>query len=153
MTNSHRLLASFLLFAMASTTSAQKKPKTMTGSAAKPTDSIHLKVVPDLSKRVARFQRVEMPLQTTGLSDTERKLAEKLVEACRYLEDIYWRQNDPDGLALYQSLEGSRSPRDLELRRYLWINASRFDLLDDNKPFVGKDPFYPGRGFYPPGVT
>jgi Peptidase family M49 len=153
MTNSHRLLAIFLLLAMASTTSAQKKPKTMTGTAAKPTDSIHLKVVPDLSKRVARFQRVEMPLQTTGLSDTERKLAEKLVEACRYLEDIYWRQNDPDGLALYQSLEGSRSPRDLELRRYLWINASRFDLLDDNRPFVGKDPFYPGRGFYPPGVT
>src|SRR5215472_11800724 len=148
-----RILVLILLLAMSTTSSAQKKPRSMTGSAAKPTDSVHLKVVPDLSKRVARFRRVEMPLQTTGLNDTERKLVDKLVEACRYLEDIYWRQNDPDGLALYQSLEGSRSPRDVELRRYLWINASRFDLLDNNQPFVGKDPFDPGRGFYPPGLT
>ncbi|HXM23544.1 MAG TPA: hypothetical protein VN948_19970 [Terriglobales bacterium] len=39
------------------------------------------------------------------------------------------------------------------LRRYLWINASRFDLLDDNKPFVGTTPMSPGRGFYPQNLT
>jgi hypothetical protein len=35
----------------------------------------------------------------------------------------------------------------------LWINASRFDLLDDNKPFVGTAPMPPGRGFYPQNLT
>jgi hypothetical protein len=35
----------------------------------------------------------------------------------------------------------------------LWINASRFDLIDENKPFAGSDPMSPGRGFYPQGLT
>ena len=39
------------------------------------------------------------------------------------------------------------------MRRYLWINASRFDLIDENKPFVGTDPMPPGRGFYPANLT
>jgi Peptidase family M49 len=77
----------------------------------------------------------------------------KLVEACQYLESIYWRQIDPEALALYQSLEGSKNSRDIQLRRYLWINASRFDLINENKPFVGNEPLFPGRGFYPTGLT
>src|SRR5581483_8160700 len=44
-------------------------------------------------------------------------------------------------------------PRDVQLRRMLMINGSRFDLLDDNKPFVGTKPMPPGRGFYPEGLT
>jgi hypothetical protein len=77
----------------------------------------------------------------------------KLVEACGYLESIYWRQSDPEGLALYQSLATSKSARDVELRRYLWVNASRFDLIDNNKPFVGTDPMPLGHGFYPANLT
>ena len=57
------------------------------------------------------------------------------------------------GLTLYQSLAASRNRRDVELRRYLWINASRFDLIDENKPFVGTDAMPPGRGFYPANLT
>jgi hypothetical protein len=137
---------------MAFAMSPQTNPKFMTGSAAKGAESANLKVAADLSQRVVRFRRVEMPL-TAGLSPAERKLVNKLVLACRYVEDIYWRQNDPDALTLYQSLQGSQSPRDIDLRRYLWINASRFDLLDDNKPFVGTEAFSPGRGFFPHGLT
>ncbi len=43
----------------------------------------------------------------------------------------------PRRLTLYQSLAGSTNPKDVKLRHYLWINASRFDLIDENKPFVG----------------
>jgi len=94
-----------------------------------------------------------MPFRTAGLSARERQLVRKLVEACGYLESIYWRQSDPEGLTLYQSLASSRNRRDVELRRYLWINASRFDLLDQNQPFVGTEPVPPGRGFYPAKLT
>jgi len=137
----------------ASKSSARKKTEFMTGSAAKGAETAGLKVVPDLAARVAKFKRVQMPFRSARLSVRERKMAEKLVEACRSLEDIFWRQSDPDGLTLYQSLEGSKNERDVLLRRYLWINAARFDLLDDNKPFVGTDPMPPGRGFYPQGLT
>ena len=125
----------------------------MTGSAAKGSEAARLKVAPDLDKRVDRFREVRMPFHSAGLTLRDRKMVGKLVEACNYLEDIFWRQSDPEALALYQSLERSKNPRDNQLRRYLWINASRFDLLDDNKPFVGTGPMPPGRGFYPPNLT
>jgi len=124
----------------------------MTGSAAKDGQPANLKVVPDLAERVAKFRRVQMPMPT-GLTETEQKMVDKLVEACRDLENVFWRQNDPDALGLYQSLVTKTSQRDVLLRRYLWINASRFDLLEENKPFVGTEPMPPGRGFYPTGLT
>jgi Peptidase family M49 len=73
----------------------------------------------------------------------------KLVEACQNLESIYWRQSDPEGLKLYQSLASSHAPKDLALRRFLRINGSRFDLITNNAPFVGTAPWPPGRGFFP----
>ncbi len=125
----------------------------MTGSAAKGAESAGMQVVPDLASRVAKFRRVEVPFHSSGLSAREMKMVEKLVDASRYLEEIYWRQLDPDALTLYESLAGSKNPQDQLLRRYLWINASRFDLLDGDKPFVGTTPMSPGRGFYPQGLT
>ena len=125
----------------------------MTGSAAKGAESAGMQVVPDLDQRLAKFRRVEMPFHSAGLTAREVKMVGKLVDASRYLEEIYWRQTDPDGLTLYESLAASKNPRDETLRRYLWINASRFDLLDDNKPFVGTTPMPPGRGFYPQNLT
>jgi hypothetical protein len=76
-----------------------------------------------------------------------------LVDASGLLDSIYWRQSDPEGLKLYLSLAGSKNPRDQMLRRYLKINGSRFDLIEDDKPFVGAEPMSPGRGFYPQGLT
>jgi Peptidase family M49 len=112
-----------------------------------------LRVAPDLGQRLARFRRVEMPFKSSELSAREQKLVEKLVHACGYLEPIFWRQSDPEALRIYQSLAESKNPQDEEVRRYLSINASRFDLIDNNKPFIGATPAPPGRGFYPEGLT
>lgn len=94
-----------------------------------------------------------MPFDSTGLSDRERRMVEKLVEASRLIGDIYWRQSDPEGLELCKALEGSSNPQDQKLRRLLMINAGRFDLLDGNRPFVGSEPMPPGHGLYPKGPT
>jgi hypothetical protein len=106
-----------------------------------------------LDARLAKWRVVKMPFDASGLNVRERQLVDKLVQASRPLEDIYWRQSDPEGLALYKSLAGKTDPRDEKLRRLLMINGSRFDLLDDNKPFVGNQPMPPGRGLYPTGLT
>ena len=140
-------------FILPITISAQKENKPMTGSAAKGAESAGMQVVPDLDQRLAKFRRVEMTFRSAGLTAREVKLVEKLVDASRYLEEIYWRQIDPDGLTLYESLATSKNPKDEALRRYLWINASRFDLLEDDKPFVGETRMAPGRGFYPQNLT
>jgi len=143
----------FILLVATFGVAQQKKTWVMTGSAAKGGAPANLKVAPDLEQRLARFRRVQMPFRAAGLSAHEQQLVHKLVEACGYLESIYWRQSDPEALTLYQSLAMSRNRRDVQLRRYLWINASRFDLIDQNEPFVGTEAMPPGRGFYPAKLT
>ena len=143
----------FILLMSTFGTAQQKKTRAMTGSAAKGGAPADLKVAADLGQRLAKFQHVRMPFQKAGLSAREQQLVRKLVEACGYLESIYWRQSDPEGLTLYQSLASSRNLRDGKLRTYLWINASRFDLIDQDRPFVGTEAVPPGRGFYPANLT
>ncbi len=94
-----------------------------------------------------------MPFHAEGLSPREQELVKKLVQASQYLEQIYWRQSDPEGLALLRSLEASKAPQDVALRRFLTINGSRYDLIRNNEPFVGTAPMSPDHGLYPPGLT
>jgi hypothetical protein len=145
--------ALFFMLLMSSFGTGQPPKKVMTGSAAKGGAPADLWVTPDLPQRLAKFRRVQMPFRTAGLTARDQQLVRKLVEACGYLESIYWRQSDPAGLTLYQSLGSSHNLRDVQLRRYLWINASRFDLLDQDKPFAGTETMPPGRGFYPANLT
>ncbi|HEY2646624.1 MAG TPA: hypothetical protein VGI34_06605 [Candidatus Acidoferrales bacterium] len=112
-----------------------------------------LVIAPNLEKQVAKFKPVQMPFDTSQLTEREKQMVGKLVEACQYLESIYWRQSDPEGLKLYKSLAGSKAPRDVALRRFLRINGSRFDLIDGNAPFVGTDPWPPGRAIFPADMT
>src|SRR5271165_6375724 len=61
--------------------------------------------VPDLGRRLARFKPVRMPFNGAGLTERERQMIDQLVMACRQIESIYWRQSDPEGLALFKALE------------------------------------------------
>ena len=108
--------------------------------ASAPPRSANLRIAADLNQELSKFQRVPMPFHSQGLSAREQELVKKLVEASQYLEQIYWRQSDPAGLALFRSLEGSTAPQDVALRRFLMINGSRYDLIRNNEPFVGTAP-------------
>ena len=107
----------------------------------------------NIASQLGKFRPVRMPAATQGLSAREKQLVQKLVDASRILESIYWRQSDRAGLALYKGLAGCTGKADRDLRRFLLINGSRYDLLEENKPFIGKDPYPPGRESYPKGIT
>jgi hypothetical protein len=102
---------------------------------------------PDIAARVARWKTVQMPFHPDGLTAGDRQMVDQLVEACRLLNDVYWRQSDADGLKLF--LNPSTSP---QVKQLLNINGSRWDLLD-GKPFYGSGPQPAGREFYPRGLT
>ncbi|HVT57488.1 MAG TPA: Zn-dependent hydrolase [Thermoanaerobaculia bacterium] len=141
---------------------------------------------PDLEGRLAKWKPVSMPFAGAGLTPRERRMLDKLIEACHHLESIYWRQSDPEAMILYQSLTagspagaiggpaaatgggaagsgaaegeagrpgGAERERNRMLGRLLWINGSRYDLIDENRPFVGRQPMPPGRALFPPGLT
>jgi hypothetical protein len=88
-----------------------------------------------------------MPFRSAGLSSDEVALVNKLVDACRLLDDIYWRQSDVTGLNLY------KTTKDKTIKELLMIMGSRWDLLDGNAPFVGNEPMPPGHELYPKGMT
>lgn len=106
-----------------------------------------LRAASDLDARLARFRQVQMPFAADRFTAGERRMVAKLVEACQHLETIFWVQSDPEGLALYR---GSTDPK---LRRLLLINGSRWDFIDEHKPFAGAGPMPPGHALYPPGLT
>src|SRR5712691_3903125 len=108
---------------------------------------------PDLEQRLARFKPVNMAFDAGSLSDRERQMIDQLVIACRNLESMYWRQSDPDGLALYKALEKIDTSAAKNVRHYLLINGSRWDLVDENRPFVGTAPMPPGHALYPADLT
>ncbi|HWF05073.1 MAG TPA: Zn-dependent hydrolase [Candidatus Angelobacter sp.] len=107
----------------------------------------------NIAAQVAKFKLVPMPFSVSGLNDAERKMVTKLVDASLFLDGIYWRQSDPKGLELYKRLLGCNQVMNQKIRRFLMINGSRYDLLENNKPFVGSDPFLPGHALYPAGIT
>jgi hypothetical protein len=141
------LIAVLLLAGVSVPVSAQ------TASTQPKTRLAELKVAGDLDQRLSHYKAIPMPFNTAGLSAREVKLARKLAEAGQYLDNIYWRQSDPEALELYKSLAGATDERSKKVRHFLKINASRFDLIDENQPFIGSEPMPPGRGFYPKGLT
>src|SRR5215470_9879298 len=112
-----------------------------------------LGVAPDLDARLAKYKQLDMPFDRSGLSDREQKLVQKLVDAANRIEQIYWRQSDPVGLQLYGQLEKSSDALDKKVLRFLKINGSRYDLIDELKPFVGRQPAPPGRALYSSDLT
>jgi hypothetical protein len=99
------------------------------------------------AERLSRWKRTEISYNKEGLSKREQQIVEKLVDACRLMDDLYWRQSDLGGLALYK---GTRNDT---LRGLFGIMGSRWDLLDGNGPFLGEEPMPPGHELYPYGMT
>jgi hypothetical protein len=95
------------------------------------------------AERLAKWKPVPMPFRSEGLSTRERRMVEKLVEACQLLTSVYWRQSDSDGLMMY------KVTHDATLKSLFSIMGSRWDLIDENRPFLGETPMPAGRDLYP----
>ncbi|MBA3646411.1 MAG: Zn-dependent hydrolase [Gemmatimonadaceae bacterium] len=107
----------------------------------------------NVAAQLSKFRTVSVPFSTKGLTANEVKMVRKLVEAGQNLESIFWRQSDPEGLALYQGLTGCPGAKEQQVRHFLLINGGRYDLLEGNKPFIGTPSEAPGRALYPAGIT
>ncbi len=151
---SRRLLLTILLTAVLSSAVFPQAGR-RAGAPPKTADKCRIPspITGDIAAEVAKFKLVSMPFSVTGLNPKEQQMVYKLVEASNFLEQIYWRQSDPKGLDLYKRLLGCNQVMNQKLRRFLMINGSRYDLLEENKPFVGVDPFAPGRALFPAGMT
>ncbi len=109
--------------------------------------------LPDIKARLAKFAPTELTYDAGRLSAEDRQVLQKLVEAARPIDDIFWRQSYPQGLTLKADLERSTAPEDKEYLQFLMINFGPFDRQDGNRPFIGADAKPAGAGFYPRDLT
>ena len=118
-----------------------------------PSCSSHPAPTENIAAQLAKFRPVRMPFSAAGLSAREVSMVRKLVEAGQYFESIFWRQSDPEGLTLYKALANCPRPTEKQMRHFLLINGSRYDLLEGNKPFLANSVYEPGHALYPAGIT
>ena len=118
-----------------------------------PDYSNHPAPTESIAAQLAKIRPVRMPFSTSGLSTREVQMVRKLVEAGRDLESIFWRQSDPQGLAIYQALANCPGATEKDIHHYLLINGNRYDLLEGNKPFLANTVYEPGHALYPAGIT
>jgi hypothetical protein len=124
------------------------------GAFAPSSQSMQLSISPQqLKVELAKFKPVKIPFDSSHLTDREKQMVAKLVDAAALLDCIYWRQSDPDGLKLYVALTDSTDPQNQMIRELLKINGGRFLQIEDDKPFIGTEPAPAGRGFFLPNET
>jgi hypothetical protein len=106
-----------------------------------------------VAARLRRYASVELPMEVRHLPSSERAALLKLVEAASYMNGIYWKQINEDSLGLWKGLRAADETVNEEVLRLLSINFGPWDLLDNNRPFVGTREKPRGCNFYPRDLT
>ena len=148
-----RLLAIALLLTSCQTmTPTADHPATPSATAASASDTT---VAPDTPARLAQLPRTVIDYDRSLLSENERLVVAKLVEASKYMDEIYWRQVSEENPALRTRLQqqASRSALDRAGFDYFIANKGRWDRLANNEPFIGSVKRPDGAGFYPADLT
>ena len=102
----------------------------------------------DVDKRLGQYVAVELTMDVSKLSASDRKMIPLLIEAAKIMDDCFWYE----AYGNRDQLLGSIS--DSDLRRFAEINYGPWDRLDGNRPvvpgFAGKPP---GANFYPTDMS
>ena len=108
-----------------------------------------------LESRARRFAPTEVTSDVSRLSAGDRKALDKIIEAARYMDDIYLRQVWSGNVALLKKLEADKSPLGRARLHYFMINKGPWSRLDKNEPFIEGVPHEkpPQAGFYPDDLT
>src|SRR3954463_4651717 len=113
--------------------------------------------VPDpatLQQMAARFAPTEITADVSKLSDADRRVLAKLVEASKIVDALFLRQVWSGNNAMLLDLVRDQSPAGRARLHYFLINKGPWDRLDHHAPFVpGAPPKPDGANYYPDGVA
>jgi hypothetical protein len=109
---------------------------------------------PDLQKMIDRFAPTDITVDLSRLSEGDRGVLAKLVEASKIIDGLFLRQvwEGNDGMLL--DLARDRTPEGRQRLHYFLINKGPWSRLDHDQPFVAGAPPKPqGANFYPVGAS
>ncbi len=106
-------------------------------------------------ERIKAYAPVTIQADMSFLTERERLLVLKLIEAGKIIDEIFWEQSCHDAIATRDSLGVLSTTEAMDFLKYVMINYGPYDPLYDNERFVGqghsKRPL--GGGFYPEDMT
>ncbi|MDR0927961.1 MAG: Zn-dependent hydrolase [Ignavibacteria bacterium] len=108
-----------------------------------------------LNDKLNAYSAVKIDCNLEHLTAREVALVSKLAEAGVIADEIYWEQANNDGIMVRDSLLGVKTDAGRAYLKYVLINYGPYDVLDDNKRFVGNGSAqrFAGGGFYPIDIT
>ena len=113
--------------------------------------------VPDLQqlqKMSARFAPTDIGADLSKLSDADRRVLARLVEASKIVDALFLRQVWGGNDAMLLDLVRDQSPLGRERLHYFLINKGPWSRIDHNLVFVpGAPPKMPAANFYPDGAS
>lgn len=114
--------------------------------------------IPDLDRlkhMAARFARVELKVDTSHLSASDRKALSLLVEAAHDIDKLFLTQYWSGNYREFEELQKDHSALGRLRLDYFWLNKSPWSALDENTAFVPNVPEHklPGANFYPEDMT
>ncbi|WP_231759905.1 dipeptidyl-peptidase 3 family protein [Microbulbifer elongatus] len=94
------------------------------------------------------YAPVELNADLSALSDNQRQMIGKLIDASKIMDQLFWLQSYGPAQELLSGIDDSAA------RKFADINYGPWDRLNDNKPFIegyGDKPL--GAEFYPEDMT
>src|SRR5215218_4159342 len=99
---------------------------------------------------VDKLANVEMPADTSYLTQEEREVVNLLMQAADLMNPIYLRQASANNPQLREEIAAKNDPALLAKFDQM---MGPWDELDEDKPFFGNAPRPAGAGFYPADLT
>src|SRR5688572_7353329 len=90
-------------------------------------------VVPDIKRRVDQLPATVIDYERSLLTDKEKQVVGKLIEASRFIDEIFWQMVSEENTAVRKELESH--PNRLAVQ-YFNIMKGRWDRIEENKPFI-----------------
>ena len=153
------LLLIALCLSILATACKHEKSAESTSTAPAPAATQGPEIVKDLDARLAKLPRTIIDYDRSLLDENETKVLQKLIEASKIIDDIYWIQVAEENPKVRAELEAAAatSPEHAKALSLFTMNHGRWDRLAEDEPFVapfGKEGAKPhGAGFYPADMT
>jgi hypothetical protein len=155
-----KLLAAALALLPLACTTTTMPPQTTTPAPAAETTTQRLAIKEDVPQRLAQLPKTAVDYDRSLLNENERQVVARLIEASKWIDEIYWlqvseRNFEYRGLLELQARNGTAL--DKAGYQYFLANKGRWDRLAEDEPFV--EPFGteghkpPGAAFYPEDLT
>src|SRR6266851_8324838 len=108
----------------------------------------------ELQRMAGRFAPTDLRVDLSSLSQTDRLVLTKLVEASKVIDALFLRQVWDGNEAMLLDLVRDRTPEGQAKLHNFLINKGPWSRIDHNRPFVTGAPAKPeGANFYPEGAS